>query len=78
MPSWYGISCRMGRLALWLPVQETPGQYREFSLLALLPNKDLREAPPFIRLGTQFVLEHRIKVLVDGASPEIPGRFIIP
>src|SRR5258708_3341222 len=37
VPSWYGISCRIGRVGLWLPVEEGPGSHREFSLLALLP-----------------------------------------
>ncbi|MHB1426295.1 MAG: hypothetical protein ACYC3I_24280 [Gemmataceae bacterium] len=45
-----------------LPIQETPGQYRPLSLLTLLPQQDVPDAPPFIQLGVQFLLEHRVEV----------------
>src|SRR5947209_4850063 len=37
VPSWFGVACRIGRVAMWLPIADNPGQLREFSLLALLP-----------------------------------------
>src|SRR5205823_14099770 len=30
-PTWFGISCRVGRALLWLPVLDPPGGYRSFS-----------------------------------------------
>src|SRR5438067_5763710 len=30
VPSWFGIPCRIGRVALWLPIQEHSGTYRKF------------------------------------------------
>jgi hypothetical protein len=68
VPTWFGISCRIGRVSLWLPIQEQVGQYREFSLLALLPRDDLKEAPPFVHLGAQFLVEYRGRLFLECAS----------
>jgi hypothetical protein len=80
-PSWFGIPCSVGRVTVWLPVEENPGQHRDFPLLALLPRDDLADAPPFIHLGTQFLLEYRAQVTLD-CSPGTPvassGRLLIP
>jgi hypothetical protein len=78
VPTWFGIACRVGRVRLWLPVHEEPGRYREFSLLVLLPRQDLEGAPPYIHLGTQFLLEYRARVVLDCSSAVIPGHLIIP
>jgi hypothetical protein len=72
-----GIPCRIGRVTLWLPVQDYPHPYREFSLLVLLPRADLKDAPPFIYLGTQFLLEYQARLMID-ASALNPGRLMIP
>jgi hypothetical protein len=66
IPTWFGITCRIGRATLWLPVQENPGQLRSFSTLVLLPQLELTDAPPFVHLGTQFLIEHQAEVFLDG------------
>jgi hypothetical protein len=63
---------------MWLAVQGTLGQYREFSVLALLPRRDLEDALPFISLGTQFLLEYQGQVHLNCSSPREEGRLIIP
>jgi hypothetical protein len=81
VPSWYGIPCGLGRLTVWLPVEENPGQYRDFSLLALLPRDDLTDAPPFAHLGVQFLLEYQAQLLLDcssGAPGSVNGKIVIP
>ncbi len=77
VPTWLGIPCTIGRVTVWLPVEENPGQYRDFSLVVLLPKRDVDGAPPFIHLGTQFLLEYQAKVILDG-SPSRSGQLIIP
>jgi hypothetical protein len=78
VPTWFGIPCRIGRVTMWLAVQEAAGPYREFSLLALFPRHDLEDAPPFIYLGTQFLLEYRAELRLDCSSPTAEGRLLIP
>ena len=78
IPTWFGIPCRIGRATIWLPVQAGPIPYREFSLLVLLPTQDLEDAPPFIHVGTQFLLEYKAKVQLDCSSIEGLGRLVIP
>jgi hypothetical protein len=78
VPSWYGVPCRLGRVALWLPVRENPGEYRPLSLLALLPKKDLEDAAPFVYLGAQFLVEHHVQVNLDCSSTTAFGQLVIP
>ncbi len=78
VPTWLGVPCRIGRATLWLPVDEEPGRHRDLSFLALLPRHDLDDAPPFIQIGTQFLLEHRIQTHLDATSTVSPGRLTIP
>jgi hypothetical protein len=77
IPTWYGVTCRIGRLTLWLPIEENPGQLRSFSLLALLPQQDLPDAPPFIQLGAQFLIEYRGQAVFDGETPS-NSRLLVP
>jgi hypothetical protein len=77
IPTWFGIVCRIGRVTVWLPVQENPGYYQAFSLLALLPTQELADAPPFIHLGAQFLLEYRVRVSIDGSSGSM-GHLLFP
>jgi hypothetical protein len=78
VPSWFGISCRIGRVSWWLPTQEGPGSYREFSLLAMRPQTELEDAAPFLYLGTQFLLEYQAQIHIDGSSLAAGGRLVIP
>jgi hypothetical protein len=81
IPSWFGVACGMGRVRLWLPIAEEPGVYRGFSLLALLPRDDLAEAPPFVHLGTQFLLEYRAQLGIDnssGVAASSTARVVFP
>jgi hypothetical protein len=78
VPTWYGIPCRIGRVTLWLPIEENPGAYHQFSLLVLLPRDELEDAPPFVHLGTQFLLEYQAQVVLDSSSLSNTGRLVIP
>ena len=76
-PTWLGVFCHVGRVILWLPIQETPGPFRSFSLLALLLQQDVPDTPPFIQLGVQFLLEYHVRVLLEDTA--IGGnRLVIP
>jgi hypothetical protein len=61
-----------------LSAQEYPGQYRELSLLVLLPTLDLEDSSPFIHPGTQFLVEHRAQLFLDCSSPGSQGRMVNP
>jgi hypothetical protein len=50
---------------------------RSFSLLVLLPDQDLDDAPPLVHLGDQFLVEYQVQVALDGASP-VRGQLVIP
>src|SRR3712207_260841 len=65
VPSWYDVPCGIGRVTLWLPIEQNLGQFRDFSLLALLPRDEVPDAPPFIHLGMQFLLEYRGQLHLD-------------
>src|SRR5260370_19681688 len=41
IPTWFGIPCRIGRVAVWLPIEQGPELYREFSLLVTFPDQNL-------------------------------------
>jgi len=57
---------------------DKPGEYRQFSLLALFPRQTLEGAPRFIHLGTQFLREYQAQVALDCSSMGSQGRLIIP
>jgi len=78
VPSWYGVPCRIGRVTIWLPILEGPAPLRPLPLLALFPREEVEDAPPFVLLGTQFLLEHRAELHVDCSS--LAGRccLVIP
>ncbi len=78
IPTWYGVACRIGRVSLWLPIEENPGELREFELLTLLPKQDLEDAPPYIQLGTQFLIEYRASVELDASTLNAGGRLVVP
>src|SRR5437762_14137756 len=64
-PSWFGIPCSVGRATVWFPFADDPGLLHDYSLLALLPRDELADAPPFVYLGAQFLLEYRARALFD-------------
>lgn len=76
-PTWLGVPCHVGRVTLWLPIQESLGQYRSFSLLTLLPQQDVLDAPPFIQLGAQFLLEYHVQVILNESATG-SNRLVIP
>lgn len=69
-PHWLGAPCLVGRTTIWLPIAEEPGQYRDFSLLALFPTDDLPHVVPYVLLGMQFFVEHRLQLTIDCSSAE--------
>jgi hypothetical protein len=78
VPTWFGIPCRIGRVTIWLSILEEPKLYREISLLALFPRHDLEDAPPFVQLGTQFLLENRGNLVLDCSLPPGTGQLLFP
>lgn len=62
---------------MWLPTQETPGSFHPFPLLSLFPQQDIPDAPPFIQLGVQFLLEYQVQVVLNET---VTGghRLVIP
>jgi hypothetical protein len=77
IPSYQGITCRIGLATLWLAQQDNPGQYRSFSLLTLIPQTEPIDAPPFIHLGAQFLLQYQVQVSLD-ANPTGKSQMVIP
>jgi hypothetical protein len=77
-PDYFGIPCRIGRVTVWLPVENGLTLYREFSMLVLLPKNDLEEAAPFIHLGAQFLLESQAQLVLDVSSASNFGQLVIP
>jgi hypothetical protein len=77
IPSWFGVPCRIGRVTIWLPIVENNGQLQSFSLLALFPQQELTDAPPYIHLGAQFFVEHQVQVVLDGQNPS-SSRLVLP
>jgi hypothetical protein len=77
-PTWFGVPCRIGGVTIWLPTLEGPAPLRSFPLLALFPRQDIEDAPPFVHLGTQFLLEHRAKLSLNASSPTGVGRLVFP
>jgi hypothetical protein len=63
---------------MWLPSQETPGQMRSFSVLTLFPKQDVPNAPPFIQLGVQFLLEYNVQVILNETGTGGGNRLVIP
>ncbi len=81
VPTWFGMPCSIGRVRVWLPEEGGPTLFRDLSLLALVPNSDLPDAPPYIHLGAQFLLEYRARVFLDctaGTPGSSSGQLIIP
>lgn len=62
---------------MWLPSQETPGIFRPFSLLTLLPQQDVADAPAFIQIGVQFLLEYNAQVILNETGTG-GNRLVIP
>jgi hypothetical protein len=80
VPDWRGIPCRIGRAQMWLPVQGAL-PLRPFSLLALFPMRGDPNALPYVYLGIQFLLEYRVRLLLDcssGTPAASAGQLIIP
>lgn len=80
VPDWQDIPCQIGRVELWLPIQGPP-PVRPFSLLVLLPRRNVLPALPYVYLGAQFILEHRGRLLLDcsaGTAEGSRGQMVFP
>jgi hypothetical protein len=77
LPTWFGIPSSLARVTMWLPIEAPLPSLREFSLLALLPRDELTDAPPFIHLGSQFLVEYQGTLLLSGRPPQ-SGMLLIP
>jgi hypothetical protein len=72
VPDWRGIPCRIGRVEMWLPIEDT-FLLRPFSLLALLPERDPPEWLPYVLLGAQFLQEYQAVVHLEGSQAPALG-----
>jgi len=77
VPDWQGIRCQIGRVEMWLPDRD-PFVLRSFSLLVLLPDRDPSAWLPYVLLGVQFLMEHRVAVRLDCGQATGPGQLEIP
>lgn len=73
--AWHGIPCQLVRIRIGLPVVGQP-TLRPFRLLALLPTRPVRDVPPFLRLGAEFL--HANNASVRLAVRPARGELIIP
>lgn len=76
-PTWLGVPCHVGRVTLSLPIYGAPGQFHSFSLLTLFPQQDVPDAPPYIQLGVQFLLENHIEVVLNESATG-DNRLVLP
>jgi hypothetical protein len=74
---WRGLPCEVGRVQLWLPVQET-FLLRAFSLLVLLPEREPPDWLPYVLLGTQFLFEYQAVVTLDCSAGTGQGQLRLP
>lgn len=63
------------KVRIGLPVIESPTP-RPFTLLALLPLRHVEDTPPFLRLGTEFLMTHRASVRLT--TNPARGEMVIP
>lgn len=73
--SWFGVPARLIRVRLGLPVVGR-SEPRPFTLLALLPLREVEDVPPLLRLGAEFLYSQRAEVHLSADPCE--GRLIIP
>ncbi len=73
--SWCGVECRLVRVRIGLPIEGSPAP-RPFSLLALLPLRGMKDMPPLIRLGAEFL--HANRTSVHLSSVPFAGQLVIP
>ena len=57
--TWTGQRCDLGRVDVWLPIEEPPFLRGPFSLLAKFPHQDPPGDPVPILLGLEFFLAHQ-------------------
>jgi hypothetical protein len=72
---WWGVECRFVRVRLSVPVVGSDRQ-RPLAVRALTPLHEVDDAPPFFRLGGDFLLHNRARVELEYAPWS--GRLIIP
>jgi hypothetical protein len=75
IPWWYGVPCSLVRVRLGLFVVGSAVP-RPFTLRALLPQRELDDVPPFLRLGAEFLHANNVNVQLSSRSCE--GRLLIP
>jgi hypothetical protein len=77
-PTWLGIPCRPIYIRIGLKIQEEPHPrpFRMFALLPLDPEAIPTDVVPVLRIGTQFLLQHKVEVSLPFGSAE--GKLLIP
>jgi hypothetical protein len=57
--TWAGQPCDLGRVDIWLPIEQPPFFRGPFSLLAKFPRQDPPGDPVPILFGLEFFLTHQ-------------------
>jgi hypothetical protein len=79
VPTWRGVTAKVGRVELLLPVSShETSPLRPFSLLVLFPDEEPPDSLPYIYLGAQFFLEYRTGVALEYGTDPPSGRLTIP
>jgi hypothetical protein len=73
--AWYGVPCELIWIRIGLPVLGSAAP-RPFKVLALLPTRDVDDAPPLLRLGAEFLQANQASVHLTSSPCE--GRLVIP
>jgi hypothetical protein len=74
--TWFGQSCDLGRIDLWLPTDQSPYLRGPMSLLAKFPQTDPRGPPVPVLLGLEFFLAYQAEFQLF--LPPRDGIIVLP
>jgi hypothetical protein len=74
--TWSGQPCDLGRIDVWLPVDQPPAVRGPFSLLAKVPRSDPPGDPVPVLLGLEFFLAYQAGFVLF--PPPQDGRILLP
>jgi hypothetical protein len=74
--TWSGQRCDLGRIDVWLPVDQPPSVRGPLSLLAKFPRSDPPGDPVPVLLGLEFFLAHQ--AAFELFPPPLDGRILLP
>jgi hypothetical protein len=74
--TWSGQRCDLGRIDVWLPMDQPPSLRGHLSLLAKFPRSDPPGDPVPVLLGLEFFLAHQAEFQL--LPPPQDGRILLP